>query len=204
MENQAITASTAERVTNDDASDISGAVYNVTRSVRQDIDPERVRGWWEERAARYQAPEIWNIGHVDYRMVGAFRVLLRLPIQTRPREFGNAMPQYLYEWSDFLAQAEGDRELRRAGNRLIYRHKGATADEVAEMEQALAWPMTYLGKDAEAAQAVLLGSMWKAMEADIERRSARLGIGRRSFFYRRKRGLGVIVKGLISDRVVVT
>lgn len=205
MEHQAINESLRDKVTSPNQQNVTGDLYNVTRDIgRCDVDPERVTGWWQERAERYVAPPVWNVGHVDHRLVEAFRVLLRLPIQTRPREFGNAMPTYLYEWGDFLAQAEGDRELRRAGNRLIYRHKGATADEVASMEQALAWPMRYLGRDPDAAQAVLLGTMWKAMEADLERRAAKLGISRRTFFYRRKRGLDSVSMGLIKDRIVVT
>lgn len=171
---------------------------------QREVDPDRVTGWWQERAQRYQAPPVWTIGHVDYRLVQGFEVLLRLPMRTMPKEFGTAMPAYRYEWEDLLAQASGDADMQRAGKRLRYRHKGATADEVAAMEQALAWPMSYLQRDADASRAVLLGSMWKATETDIDRKLGKLGIGRRAFFYRRKRGLESVVAGLVKNRVVVT
>jgi len=171
---------------------------------QRDVDPERVTGWWQERAQRYEAPPTWTIGHVDRRLVQGFEVLFRLPMRIAPKEFGTAMPAYTHEWADYVAQSEGERDLKRARNRLIYRHKGATADEVAAMEQALAWPLTYLGDDTEASRAVLLGSMWKALELEIDRRVARLGMSRRTFFRNRKRGLESVVAGLTSARVVVT
>lgn len=171
---------------------------------QRDVDPQRVTGWWQERAQRYEAPPTWTIGHVDHRLVQAFEVLFRLPMRIAPKQFGTAMPAYIHEWSDYVAQSEGEQDLRRARNRLVYRHKGATADEVAAMEQALAWPMIHLGDDTEASRAVLLGSMWKALELEIDRRAAKLGMSRRTFFRNRKRGLESVVAGLIAARVVVT
>jgi hypothetical protein len=171
---------------------------------QREVDPERVTGWWQERAQRYEAPATWTIGHVDRRLVQGFEVLFRLPMRIAPKQFGTAMPAYIHEWSDYVAQSEGERDLKRARNRLIYRHKGATADEVAAMEQALAWPMVHLGDDTEASRAVLLGSMWKALELEIDRRVTKLGMSRRTFFRNRKRGLDSLVAGLIAARVVVT
>src|SRR4051812_44030504 len=87
---------------------------------QRDVDPDRVTGWWQERAQRYEAPPTWTIGHVDRRLVQAFEVLLRLPMQTAPKGFGSAMPAYRYEWEDLLAQASNP-EMQRAGKRLKYR-----------------------------------------------------------------------------------
>jgi hypothetical protein len=156
------------------------------------------------RCQRYEPPQIWNIGHVDHRLVAAFTVLIPAADSDAPREFGTAMPGYLLRVGGLPRPSRGRSRAQRTGNRLVYRHKGATADEVALMDQALAWPMTYLGRDAEAAEAVLLGSMWKAMEADTERKLARIKLSRRTFFRRRKRGLEAIVASLIRARVVVT
>lgn len=171
---------------------------------QREVDPDRVTGWWQERAQRYQAPPVWTIGHVDRRLVQGFEVLFRLPMRIAPKQYGSAMPAYIHEWSDYVAQAEGEKDLRRARNRLIYRHKGATADEVAAMEQSLAWPLSYLGNDADASRAVLLASMWKSLELEFDRRIYQMGMSRRTFFRHRKRGLESVVSGLSNARVVVS
>jgi hypothetical protein len=166
------------------------------------IDASPIKRAIAERRT-YEAPPTWNIGHVDYRLVGAFEALLRLPITTRPKAYGNSMPAYMHDFSDLVAQEEGVRELTRARKRLLYRHRGATAQEVAQMEEALAWPLKHLKNDADAARATLSAAFWKAINADYNRRVARMGISRRTFFRHRKRGLEGIVAGLTRERVVV-
>jgi len=136
-------------------------------------------------------------------LVGAFEVLLRLPITTRPRAYGNSMPAYMHDFADLVAQEEGVRELTRARKRLLYRNRGATAQEVAQMEEALAWPLKHLKDDADAARAALCAAFWKAINADYDRRVARVGVSRRKFFRHGKRGLEGIVAGLVRERVVV-
>lgn len=171
---------------------------------QREVDPDRITGWWQERAQRYEPPPTWTIGHVDYRLVQGFEVLFRLPMRIAPKQYGSAMPAYIHEWSDYVAQSEGEQDLKRARKMLIYRHKGATADEVEAMEQSLAWPLSYLGNDADASRAVLHASMWKSLDLEFDRRIYRLGMSRRTFFRHRKRGLESVVSGLSSARVVVT
>jgi hypothetical protein len=172
--------------------------------LREDApDAEPIKRAIAERRI-YEPPPTWNIGHVDYRLVAAFEVLLRLPMATRPKEFGNSMPAYMHDFADMVAQEEGVRELTRARKRLVYRNKGATAQEVAQMEQALAWPMEHLARDSSAARATLSAAFWKAINADYDRRLERLGVTRATFFRHRKRGLMTIVGALIRLRVVVT
>lgn len=152
---------------------------------------------------RYELPQTWNIGHVDHRLVEAFKVLLRLPVRVWPKEFGSGMPAYIHEWSDYVAQSEGERELKRARNRLIYRNRGASADEVRLMDQALGWPLACLSHDADASRAVLLAALWKALEVDFDERLGRINVPRRTFFRWRKAGLDRIVAHLTRERYPV-
>lgn len=152
----------------------------------------------------YVKPDIWNMMHVDRRLQDAFTVLHRLPGRIGPKQHGSAMPAYTHEWGDYLAQAEGEREAKRARNRVEYRHRGASLPEVTAMDQALGWSGRYLSADPDAAKCAQLAGLWKALELDFDRRVSKAGYKRRTFFWHRKRGLMTIVMGLSRDRVVVS
>ena len=85
-------------------------------------------------------PQVWTPEYVGSRMIEAHAVLRRLPMVTRPKEFGDAWPLYKYEAGELAHQA-GAGTLEFGRNRVI---RGTSADEVARMNEALCWPMEHL------------------------------------------------------------
>jgi len=107
------------------------------------------------------APERWDANVVAERLIEAFKTLARVPVQRGPAPPGNAMPEYLYEWSDLLAQAETDQlegheeidrqqfwniaaAVRDTWDERNFRRILPTAFEIQRMKDALGWPMVYL------------------------------------------------------------
>lgn len=99
---------------------------------------------------RYRAPKDWTSAHVAERMVEAFRVIHRLPMVTRPKAFGAMWPEYIHEGVELAYQA-GAGTLHQNRGRMI---RGTSADEVARMNDALAWPLTYLTSERRLARAL--------------------------------------------------
>ncbi len=77
--------------------------------------------------------------------------------------------------------------------------------EIARMEEALHWPAAYLGgaEFHHVARAVNLGSLWAALDADVDKRLKALKITRRTFNARKLQGLRIIAWELIRRRVPV-
>jgi hypothetical protein len=51
-------------------------------------------------------PPSWNAGHVGLRIVEGFKTLTLMPSRDR-KGLRAAWPQYMYEFDDLVAQAEG-------------------------------------------------------------------------------------------------
>jgi hypothetical protein len=99
------------------------------------LDPTRVGGIVD----RPRAPRVWTGRHVGARLIEAHKVLARLPATIGPKEFGKAWPAYKHEFGEQVLQAG-------AGTLLFGRNaplRGATADEVARMSEAIYWPMQF-------------------------------------------------------------
>lgn len=129
--------------------------------------------------------ERWDVDVVSERMIEAFRTLARTPTSFGPRAYGSAMPKYIYEWSDFLAQAET--EIVEAGAAASDQVRIAnalrdtwetrnetralpTAAEIDRMNESLAWPMRYLGDEPEIAEVVNIWCLFAArQDDDVER-----------------------------------
>jgi hypothetical protein len=81
--------------------DVSLAVHLISVADRHPLDgvpaPEYV-------------PDSWDGPHVGKRLIEAFTTLRRLPLNWLPRQYGNSMPQYAYEWSDWMAQEQAEAE----------------------------------------------------------------------------------------------
>lgn len=107
----------------------------------------------------YRKPKDWTAKHVGARMTEAFSVLRRLPMVTHPNGFGSAMPAYVHTDVELLYAAGG----RRRGP-----IRGTSADEIARMNEALAWPLAYLAKKPKLARALnewAIVNSWDGREA---------------------------------------
>ena len=152
-----------------------------------------------------RVPERWSLVHVMDRMEEAFRILSRLPLPTRPKGYINSMPIYLYDQGDLNSQAETYELERMAKIRNRVRLPPSPA-EIARMEEALAWPASYLSglEYQHVARAVNLGSLWAAFDVDVDKALQRIKITRRTFNARKLQGLRIIAIELIRRRVPVT
>jgi hypothetical protein len=98
----------------------------------------------------YRVPKQWTADYVARRLADAHAVLRRLPMTTRPKEFGAIWPEYQHAAGELAVQA-GAGTLHMGKPRTI---AGTSAADVARMNQALAWPLTYLANSPEYARAV--------------------------------------------------
>lgn len=140
-----------------------------------------------ESADQARAPQRWTADYVGRRMIDAHAVLRRLPMTTRPKEFGSVMPAYVHEGVELAYQA-GAGTLHMGRNRVI---GGTSADDVARMNEALAWPMQFLKHDADAARKVNEWAFWEPMDREEAG-------GRPDY------ALEIITKGLNAKKVRVT
>jgi hypothetical protein len=149
-------------------------------------------------------PERWSLLHAMERMEEAFRILTRLPMAIRPRGYANSMPFYLYDRGDLNAQLE-TYELERMARIRNRVRIPPTPAEIARMEEALHWPTAYLSGPEfhHVARAVNLGSLWVAIEADINSGVRRIKVTRRVFNARKLQGLRIITRELIRCRVPI-
>jgi hypothetical protein len=149
-------------------------------------------------------PDRWSFLHVMDRMEEAFRVLSRLPMPTRPRGYVNSMPTYIYDRADLNAQLEAEELEHMARIRNCVRVRPSPA-EVERMEEALYWPSAYLnGREFHhLARAVNLGSLWAALDVDIDKAVKRIKITRCTFNARTLQGFRIIAQELVRHRVVV-
>jgi hypothetical protein len=137
---------------------------------------------------------------VAARLEEAFRTLLRLPEMARPRGYANAMPRPVAEMADMAARAENG-SLSRIRSQALRRFGTATREEMARMDQALAWPLRFLGQcdDSEVPLLVGLHAMSRAMGTKITKLCRKLGIYSAIFYEKRKVGLSMIVTGLVAS-----
>ena len=151
-------------------------------------------------------PSTWTAIHVLDRMEEAFQVLARMPMSTRPKAFGNTLPEYVYDRFDLNAQQEGgelERSMRQR-NRVVI---PPTPAEIGRMQEAIHWPSRFLSDKPEVARAVCMGALWAVQRADIVKRCAGIGIPEhriRWFLKRKMHGLNVIAIGLARARVPVS
>jgi hypothetical protein len=152
-------------------------------------------------------PPTWTQIHVLDRLEEAYEVLAGLPMVTRPKQYGNAMPtpfqeQRLSLLDQVLMQETGELEqLHEDRNRV---RLSATAAQVSRMDQALGWPFEYLGDRPDLAKAISLRAMWSVMKVDIRKRCASRGIDHRAFNMQWQTALSLITGTLIARKVPVS
>lgn len=106
-------------------------------------------------------PAKWTPDLVGDRMVAAFRTLFRLPINVWPKEAQASWPAYRHDQADAHGQTiSGTLALR---NRVI---PGTSAEDVAMMNEALAWPMEHLRDRPDIAREVNYWARWTAWDDD--------------------------------------
>jgi hypothetical protein len=158
------------------------------------------------RGGPREIPDRWTIIHTLDRLEEAYQVLAGMPMATRPKQYGSAMPEVSrqklthLEWieayrSGDLAQHEEEK------NRVRPR---VTTAQVTRMEQALRWPFEFLGSQPELAKAVSLRAMWAAMRVDIRKRCVRHGLDYDLFNRQWQEGLTTITQQLIARKVPVS
>jgi len=109
-------------------------------------------------------PDRWTAHYVGLRLGEAHATLRRLPMKTRPAEFGSAMPEYIHEGVELAYQAgAGTLFKNRNTSRQIL---GTGANEVARMNEALAWPLEFLSKHPAHAFAVNEWAFWRDLDED--------------------------------------
>ncbi|HEX5508945.1 MAG TPA: hypothetical protein VFX37_10620 [Pseudolabrys sp.] len=148
-----------------------------------------------------ECPPAWTPEWVDYRLTEAYEVLMSLPGQTRPRQFGNSMPRPVYSADDTDGWFTDD---DRARNQLSRYRGAASLSDITRMEEALAWPLRYLGTETHLARAVAWSAFRKAVKREDGKLHQKFFVSRRTFFRWRLKGLNVICHGLILHRVVVS
>lgn len=151
-----------------------------------------------------RVPDKWTPVHVLDRLEEAYETLGRLPMNTRPKGYKSLMPAYAYDHGDLVGQAETGELERLARTRNNYRLRGATAAEVARMEEALGWAAAYLADMPEVARAVQLGALWAALRVDAGKALRKRGINARTFNRRKIHGMNVIAAALAQAKVPVT
>jgi hypothetical protein len=121
------------------------------------VDPKRLGQLLDAPAP----PKRWTGYYVGQRMAEAHATLRRLPMTVRPKEHASMWPNYRHEGVEWAHQASTGSLSDR--NRVI---RGTSADEVARMNEALAWPMEYLGGRPELAHAVNEWAFWERIDPD--------------------------------------
>ena len=111
------------------------------------MDPRRLHRLLD----RPRTPEVWTAAYVGVRLIEAHRVLMKTPSAIYPKGYGAAWPLYKVEASE-AANLPGLRTSVRVA---------PSADAVARMHEAIAWPMQFLSNRPGAAADV----NWWAQEA---------------------------------------
>ena len=112
----------------------------------------------------YVRPERWTAFYVGSRLGEAHATLRRLPMKTRPAEFGSAMPEYIHEGVELAYQAGAGTLFQNRGR--VRPIRGTGAGDVARMNEALSWPLEFLSKHEAHAFAVNEWAFWRDLDQD--------------------------------------
>ena len=155
------------------------------------------------RAPEY-IPPFWIGAHVGKRLVEALQTLQRIPINGCPQGFANSWPEYAIEWTDQLAQLEGDEEqLRQEAAARNWTKIVPSSVEISRMETAISWPAKYLGDVPQLLRVVGAVAHARARYRDIAWAAHRLKLPGRLARRWNNKGLDLIAEGLRHDEVEV-
>jgi hypothetical protein len=102
------------------------------------VDPDRLRF---NLLDDDPLPPHWTARHVGKRLIEAHDVLRRLPMNVWPQGYSALWPEYVTEAGEAAVQAGAG--TLAVGRNIIF--KSASADEVDRMNEALTWPIQFLG-----------------------------------------------------------
>jgi hypothetical protein len=158
------------------------------------------------RRATRELPPRWTQIHVLDRIEEAYEVLASMPMATRPKAYGNAMPTPFQQKLSIYDQIEmiGSGELEKLHEERNRVRLTPTAAQVTRMDQALGWPFEYLGDQPEQARALSLRCLWSVMKADIRKRCEQRGIDHPEFNAQWQQALALVTGSLQSRKVPVS
>jgi hypothetical protein len=165
-------------------------------------DPKIKRSDFDPLHIEEELPATWNGPHVALRLTEAFTTVSKT---TPGRRLGyvSTWPSYLYEFADLAAQAEQG-ELERTQETQNRVRIVPSSQEIARMEQAIAWPATYLSAaHSELMVAVNMVSLAHALGFDAGWCAKKRGGYVDTWRQHHDLGCLLIARGLIADRVAV-
>lgn len=142
----------------------------------------------------------WTVERVDDWLVEMNTVLIRLPMETKPRGYTGGLRRVVTEFQDLVAREE-NRSVRSMRNAVAHRWGGLTMAQCRRADNSMWWCAAYLKHEPELARLVGLGARWKALGAPVTRKCRQLRIGPTHFYKRRRQGLELIAACLTRDKV---
>jgi hypothetical protein len=149
-------------------------------------------------------PPYWDGPQAGKRLAEALRTLARLPMSGGPQMFGNAWPDYRYEFLDQFWQLQADEKQQqqemwaRNRSRLQPSHQ-----DIARMEIAVVWPARYLQHVTRLLRTVGLCAVARARNQELDRVARRLRLDESYVRARNREGLDIIAAGLRRHEVPV-
>lgn len=140
----------------------------------------------------------WSAASVFDRVMEAVDTLGRIPMQVRPKAFGNSMPVVDGgKWS-LSAEVElinlGILEQRR--EELNEVRLPPSTKSISRMDEATGWILDYLADRPELAQAVWLAALFEVNDINPRRTLRRRGLKRRELYQRSVKGLELLADAL--------
>jgi hypothetical protein len=149
--------------------------------------------------------DVWTPDLVEKRLVDAIRLRERTTGRVPPRAYGSGSPNYLHDAMDRWFQQMQEEEERRADAAERNRVRlGATATQVANADEALLWPITYLITDPRSLVALNIFLFAKAKRLQSWQRLAEWrGLTRATAKRHKARAIVTICGGLLRDAAPV-
>ena len=170
------------------------------------LSPEELIEWHplSGQPAPEYVPAYWIGPHVGKRLAEALRTLRHLPINGCPAGFTNSWPEYAIEWTDRLAQLEGDREQQEQEAKAKNWTKIIpTSEEITRMETVIVWPARYLSERPQLLRTVGAVALARSRYQDIAAAARKLQLPGRIVRRWNDEGLETIAAGLQRDDVEV-
>jgi hypothetical protein len=172
------------------------------------ISPQEIidDGWHplSGQPAPEYVPAYWIGPHVGKRLAEALRTLRHLPINGCPAGFTSSWPEYAIEWTDRLAQLEGDREQQEQEAKAKNWTKIIpSSEEITRMETVIVWPARYLSEFPQLLRTVGAVAHARSRYQDIAAATRKLQLPGRIVRRWNNEGLDLVAAGLIRDDVTV-
>ena len=170
-------------------------------------NPELLRDWHplDQTPAPEYIPPIWIGPHVGLRLVEGFRVLQRVRMNGRPRQFGSFWPAHEREFSDLASYADDERWKADQRAEVSYRWANVVPSsiEIEAMERVIVWPARYLANAPQLLRTVGIAAVMKARHKPLAAVAKRLDMPGRLCRRWYHEGLDVIAAGLRRDELRV-